>query len=410
MRRLLKTLIFALYSLCVIPSIYAYETGLDILAGQLKDPSQTQPIIQTLENKKIAVLAHAASITKNQTHLIDVLYPRFKVQRIFAPEHGLRSLEDHWIDDGIDEKTKLPVTSLYKRAKRAPSPTELEGIEILIIDLFDVGVRPYTYFATVAEVLKVAAEAHVEVMILDRPNPLGLTRIEGLMLDSSLVGHISAYHPIPYRHGLTLGMWSKLFDREVLQKNGHALILNIVNVKNWNNESTLLDNDRPWIPPSPALQSREQTMLYALWGTLENFNLSVGRGTTNELAFRVFGAPWISQTESQVLAKEINKLGLMKVEPFSWMVTRAQFVGERAYGVRVKWEDTYIHLRTDQVTYEIIRTIYKLFKNRITTHEGSVRALGSKAVLEMAQKNKPWRKVRRMIRKSLRSYSKRILP
>ena len=124
------------------------------------------------EGKNLAVLTHAAAKSKSGIHLIDHLHQKFVLKKIFAPEHGLRTMADDWVDDGIDEATGLPVISLYKHGSRAPRPQDLNGIDAIVVDLQDVGVRYYTYFSTIAEVMKTCAPLKIEVILLDRPNLL----------------------------------------------------------------------------------------------------------------------------------------------------------------------------------------------------------------------------------------------
>ena len=258
-------------------------------------------------------------------------------------------MADDWVEDGQDEATGLPVVSLYKRGSKAPSPEDLKGIEAIVIDLQDVGVRYYTYFSTIAEVMKAAAPLNIEVIILDRPNLLGGNVMEGKVLDKELAGKFTAYHTIPTRHGMTLGELALMINKE----NKLGTKLTVIPVQGWKREYLLTELDRPWLAPSPALVSLDQVGLYALWGSLENFNLSVGRGQTNEEAFRILGAPWISSAESEELALELNQLNFpgLQFKAIQWKVTRSIFVGQEALGVRI--EGDFSQVRTDEFTFKV---------------------------------------------------------
>jgi len=344
-------------------------------------------VSKIFEGKKLAVLTHAAAKSKSGVHLIDFLHQKFELKKIFAPEHGLRTLNDDWVDDGIDEATGLAVMSLYKRGERAPRPEDLQGIDAVVIDLQDVGVRYYTYFSTIAEVMKALAPLKIEVIILDRPNLLGGELIEGKVLDPSLAGSFTAYHTVPTRHGMTLGELAQMINVE----NKINAKLTVIPASGWKRENLINDLDRPWLAPSPALVEIEQVGLYAIWGTLENFNLSVGRGKSNEMAFKILGAPWIEENESKELGLILNQLKLPNLEfvPYSWKVTRAIYEGQLAHGVMIKWNGH--EVRTDEVTYKISAVLFKLFKGRAKLNKMAAQSYGSVKMIEAIESQIPWK-------------------
>jgi uncharacterized protein YbbC (DUF1343 family) len=339
-----------------------------------------------LIGKRLAVLTHAAGQDKNGQHLIDILFKNYDLKKIFAPEHGLRTLADEWVQDGTDDSTGLPVISLYKRSTKAPSPKDLENIDAIVIDLQDVGVRYYTYFSTIAEVMKASAPLNVEIILLDRPNLLGGERLEGKVLDATLAGGFTSYHTVPTRHGMTLGELSLMINSEKQM----GVKLTIIPVTGWDRENQIQNLDRPWIAPSPALIEIKQVGLYAIWGSLENFNLAVGRGKTNELAFKVLGAPWITENESKLLANELNQLGFSSVtfSPFSWNVTRAVYTGQVAHGVWLEWNGE--EIRTDEFTYKVSSTLVRLFKNRLNSENMSSRTYGSATMVNAIRNGIEW--------------------
>lgn len=362
--------------------------------------------MEKLEGKTLAVLTHAAAKDKKGEHLIDILHRSFALKKIFAPEHGLRTASDDWVEDGTDEATGLPVISLYKRSSKGPTAKDLEGIDAIVIDLQDVGVRYYTYFSTIAEVMKAASPLNKEIILLDRPNLLGGLIVEGKVLDSNLAGGFTAYHTVPTRHGMTLGELALMINAEKKMN----VKLTVIPAADWKRENLIFNMDRPWIAPSPALISLDQVGLYAMWGTLENFNLAVGRGQTNEEAFRVVGAPWITTAESKLLAKELNALGFTGVTftAHTWMVTRATYTGKQANGVRVSWDGS--EVRTDEFTYKVASTLVRLFKDRLNIKDMSPSSYGSSTMVNAIKTLTPWSQYGQVIDKELEAFKTRRTP
>ncbi|HXH75588.1 MAG TPA: DUF1343 domain-containing protein [Bacteriovoracaceae bacterium] len=373
----MKNLYLCLLLLVTLPS-FAMEFGLD----RLNEPA----IIEKLEGKNLAVLTHAAARNKKGEHLIDILFHSYKLKKIFAPEHGLRTMEDDFIADVIDEATGLPVISLYKSSSKSLSPADLIGIDAIVIDLQDVGVRYYTYFSTIAAIMKTCAPLGIEVVLLDRPNLLGGKIIEGQVLDPALAGKFTSYHTVPTRHGMTLGELALMINAEKKMD----VKLSVIAATGWVRENLLFNLDRPWLAPSPALIELPQVGLYAIWGTLESINLAVGRGLTNELAFKVIGAPWMTTEQSIKLAFDLNQLGFKGVEftPFSWTVTRAKYVGKVANGVKLKWDGT--EVRTDEFTYKVSSLLIKLFPDQIGTDQFAVASFGSLRMVNAIRQGVPW--------------------
>lgn len=395
----MRRLIFSLFLPILISApTYALDYGID----RLNEAS----IAEKLSGKNLAVLTHAAAKSKSGEHLIDILYKSFSLKKIFAPEHGLRTTNDDYVQDGIDEKTGLPVISLYKRGTRAPRPEDLVGIQAIVVDLQDVGVRYYTYFSTIAEVMKASAPLNIEVILLDRPNLLGGDIVEGKTLDPKLAGNFTAYHTVPTRHGMTLGELAQMINTEKKMN----VKLTVIPVAGWNRESILNQYDREWIPPSPALVNISQVGLYAIWGSLENFNLAVGRGKTNELAFNVLGAPWITSEESILLANNLNAYNLPNVhfKPYSWLVTREMYQGKTAFGVIIEWNGG--EVRTDELTYKVAQTLIKSFPGRLNVADMSAATYGSSKVIDAIKSATPWDEFKKIIDNDVEAFKERRKP
>ncbi len=379
---------------------FAYDFGID----RLREPE----VLSRLEGQRVAMLVHAASVDRDANHLIDLLYPRFNVKKIFVPEHGLRSLNDGWIKDGVDEKTGLPVLSLYQEKSRAPRPQDLSDVDVVVMDLQDVGVRYYTYFSTIAEFVKVAGPLGKEIILLDRPNLLGGTAVEGEVLEKDLQGSFISYHTVPTRHGLTLGELIRMYvaEKKITAK------LNVIPVKGWSREPVWSNPDRAWTPSSPAILTQEQVFLYALWGSLEHFNLSVGRGKTNEKAFRVIAAPWISQAESESLASDLNALGFsgLLFLPEEFVASRDVYLGQTVRGVSIALSKGSETLRTDEVTQVISSLLFNRFGDRLQFSKYAPNYYGSEWLVETIRQKKSWMEVEQVLSPRIQDFKKRREP
>ena len=390
--------ILSFISLFIMLPVFALDYGIDRL--------HEIEVTEKLKGKRLAALTHAAGRSKDGRHLIDELHQNFNLKKIFAPEHGLRTMADDWVEDGQDETTGLPVISLYKRGTRAPRAEDLKDIDAIVIDLQDVGVRYYTYFSTIAEVMKAVAPLKIEVIILDRPNLLGGLVMEGKVLDKELAGNFTAYHTIPTRHGMTLGELAKMINAE----NNLGTQLTIIPARGWNRDYLLNQLDRAWDAPSPALVSLDQVGLYALWGSLENFNLAVGRGQTNEEAFRVLGAPWITLSESQELAQELNQLLFagIKFKAHQWKVSRSIYAGQVATGVRI--DGDFSQIRTDEFTFKVASLLVAKFKERLNMNQMSPQTYGSHKLIAAIRRQEQWEKIKNLIDQELVLFAQRRKP
>jgi uncharacterized protein YbbC (DUF1343 family) len=288
-----------------------------------------------------AVLSHPASRGPTGEHLVDYLFRRqsefdISLVSLFSPEHGFRGDADVDVPDSIDPKTGLPVYSLYG-PREAPTPELLSNVDGVIIDLQDVGVRFYTFATTMALVMKACRESGKKVVVLDRPNPTGGDRWEGAILERALQGSLAAYYPIPTVHGLTLGELA-ILDNDYFSIGAD---LSVLKMEGWHRSDLWTDTGLKWIPPSPALTTFEQAELYSFLGTLEAVNFAVGRGITNERAFRIFGAPWITSAESKSFVGKLNALGLpgLSFRSVSWKATRSEYEGKVCRGFEVLLTD-----------------------------------------------------------------------
>ena len=261
-------------------------TGLDVVVDAGGAP---------LLNRKIGLLVHAGSLTFTGKHAIDALTEAgVKVARLFGAEHGYRGLAaaGEKVEDGVDQKTGLPVVSLYGK-KTKPSMEDLQGLDAFVVDMQDAGVRFYTYAATVLHCLATCAEANVPLVVLDRPNPIGGVRIDGpLSAPESEVGRsLVNMTPGPLVHGFTL---AELVRFANAGRNAPARV-NAVTMKGWSRAMTWHDTGLPWVNPSPNLRSADACLAYPGTCLIEGTNASEGRGT--DAPFLKIGAPWLKSAE-----------------------------------------------------------------------------------------------------------------
>ncbi|REC73786.1 DUF1343 domain-containing protein [Chryseobacterium elymi] len=247
---------------------------------------QFQLYLPLLKNKTIGVVTNQTGLMSDKSHVVDFLVKNnIKIQAIFAPEHGFRGDADagEKVKNGVDTKTGIPIISLYGNNKK-PKPEQLKGIDIVIFDIQDVGVRFYTYISTLAYLMEAGAENNVEIMVLDRPNPHdGYT--DGPVLKkkwSSFVG----MHEVPVVYGLTIGEYGKMVNGEKWLKNGVQAKYTLIPMKNYhkNKRYPILDK------PSPNLPNDKSINLYPSLCFFEGTQVSVGRGTS--LPFQIYGSPW----------------------------------------------------------------------------------------------------------------------
>jgi uncharacterized protein YbbC (DUF1343 family) len=292
-----------------------------------------------LRGKRIGLLVHAASVTADGRHAVEVLRASgVDVRRLFSPEHGLRSraAAGEKLADGTDPESGLPVVSLYG-TKTAPDRRDLADLDALVIDLQDAGVRFYTYAATMVRCLEAASDAGVELVVLDRPNPLGGARIAGPERQPGLPASLMSALPGPLLHGLTLGEMARLVNG----RRSKPARLTVVPMSGWTRDMVWADTGRPFVPPSPNLRTAEAVLAYPGIALLEATNLSEGRGT--EAPFLVFGAPFLKPEET---AREVRAEGF-RFEPASFTpvaspaATSPKHAGTRCRGLRVSITDAH---------------------------------------------------------------------
>jgi uncharacterized protein YbbC (DUF1343 family) len=261
-----------------------------------------------LQGRRIGIVCNPASVDSELRHIVDRLTNTHEttLAAIFGPQHGFRSdVQENMIETGHarDEDRRVPVFSLYSET-REPTAGMLEGLDVLVIDLQDVGTRIYTYIYTMANCLRASRRHGVKVIVCDRPNPIGGAAVEGPMLMRGYESFVGLF-PIPMRHGMTIGELARLFNEEF----GIGADLEVVSMAGWRREMYFDDSNVPWVLPSPNIPTLDSAIVYPGTVLFEGTNVSEGRGTTRP--FELLGAPWI---QAEPFAAMLNRVGLPGVK------------------------------------------------------------------------------------------------
>jgi uncharacterized protein YbbC (DUF1343 family) len=306
-----------------------------------------------IARRRIGLVTSASAVTADVTPAADALGAVGTLVALFAPEHGLAAHEADGaqVDSSIDAHSGLPLYSLYGETKK-PTAAMLSGIDALVFDIQDVGARFYTYIWTLSYVLEAAAEHHMPVVVLDRPNPINGLALEGPLLEPGYASFVGRY-PIPLRHGMTVGELARMFDAE--QELGASLT--VVPMGGWEREMWYDRTGLPWVPPSPAMPKLETAIVYPGTCLLEGTNVSAGRGTSTP--FELIGAPWI---DAYRLAAALNGLSLpgVRFRPASFRPWTDKHAGAACQGVylHVLDRETFRPLATGLHILSVLRTLW----------------------------------------------------
>jgi len=328
-----------------------------------------QPVITGLENFcqnplsgldgcRLGLLCNPASVDRHFRHARELIAQRYpgQLKALYAPQHGFHAdKQDNMIEsaDGIDPVLKIPVFSLYSRT-RIPTREMLEPIDVLLVDLQDVGTRVYTFIYTLSYCME-AAKAHAKkVVVLDRPNPVSGKVTEGNCVAADCTSFVGRF-PIPMRHGLTIGELALLFNQQF----GIDCDLEVIPLQNWRRAMYHSDTELPWVPPSPNLPTPVSAIVYPGQVIWEGTNVSEGRGTTQP--FEIFGAPFIELTKLSAGLTEKQIPGVI-LRPISFEPTFNKWAGQPCYGYQ-------IHV-TEATAYQSYTTSLRLLQAVIRHHGG----------------------------------------
>jgi uncharacterized protein YbbC (DUF1343 family)/CubicO group peptidase (beta-lactamase class C family) len=333
--------------------------------------------LRMLQGRRVGLLTNHTGRSALGTATIDLLHDAAGVELValFSPEHGIRGDLDARVSSSLDEKTGLPIHSLYGDTRR-PTNAMLEGMDTIVIDLQDIGARFYTYVTTMAYVMEEAATRGIRVVVLDRPNPINGFDIEGPSLDAASTG-FTGYHPMPIRHGMTIGELAALFNEE----KEIGADLTVVQMTGWGRDLWFDQTGLFWVNPSPNMRNMIQASLYPGIGAIEGTNISVGRGT--DTPFEQLGAPWIDGSR---LAAELNARQLPGVRfyPVAFTPSSSKYAGEHCQGTFLLVTDR-TRLRPVRVGLEVAATLHRLYPG-IYQLEAARTLMGSAETLERVRR------------------------
>ena len=325
---------------------------------------------QILVGKRVGLVTNPSGVDSQLRSTIDILYnaPGVNLVALYGPEHGVRGdvYAGGHVTDTKDERTGLPVYSLYG-ATRKPTKEMLQGIDIMVYDIQDVGARSYTFISTLGLVMEACGELGIEVMVLDRPNPLGGHKIEGCYVEQPFNSFVSQYK-IPYVYGLTVGELAEMINEEGMnrgQKGNQAPAkckLWVVPMEGWTRDMLYEDTGLPWILPSPNIPYKDTPLYYAssgVCGELYGF-MNIGIGYT--LPFQVFGATWLDPDKLKDRLESYNLPGVdfrtIWFKPFSGSAK-----GELVGGVQFFFTE-YEKARITEVQFYVIQAVAELYPNK----------------------------------------------
>lgn len=323
------------------------QTGLDMLEAQKFAP---------LRGKHVGLITNHTGLDAQGRSTVEVLShgAGVKLVALFSPEHGYSGRNDEKIYSSTDAATGLPIFSLYGETLR-PTDDMLRGVDALVFDVQDAGVRFYTYITTMAYCMEEAAKRHIAFFVLDRPNPLGGEVVEGPILDANKISFVG-YFPLPVRYGLTIGELAQFLNAE----NQIGVELHVVAMKNWHRNEFFDNTGIRWVPPSPNLRTTKGAILYPGLEILQNAEVSVGRGT--ETPFEEFGAPWI-RGEEVATALNARNLAGVRFAPQPFVTVSGLYAGQRCGGVAVRITDR-AEVRSMRVGLEIASVLRRLYPDQ----------------------------------------------
>lgn len=325
---------------------------------------------EALKGKRIGLITNPTGVDADLNATPDILAGADDVQLVamFAPEHGIRGdvAAGDRVATSTDPATGVKVYSIYGATKK-PTAEMLKGIDALVYDIQDNGCRSYTFISTMGKAMEAAAEAGIEFVVLDRPNPLGGNRVEGPLTEPDCISFVSQY-PIPYLYGLTPGELALYLKGEGLIKGADKLDLTVVPMEGWTRDMEYGDTGLPWVLPSPHLPSEETSMYYPATGIAGELGwISIGVGYT--LPFRTFAAPWIDAAK---LSQRLNDLQLpgIRFRPIHYTPYYGIFKGQPVKGVEMYVTDP-DKAQLTTVQFYVMQELHKMYPKQSPLLQGA---------------------------------------
>ena len=330
------------------------RTGVEVLAERNFD---------ILKGKNVGLITNPTGIDRNFKSTIDILNeaPGVKLIALFGPEHGVRGdyAAGDYVENFTDPDTGIPVYSIYGKTRK-PTPEMLKNIDVLVYDIQDIGSRSYTYISTLGLAMEAAAENNIELVVLDRPNPLGGIKMEGLLTEPKFVSFVSQF-PIPYIHGLTVGELARYLNGEGLLANGVKCKLTVIPMRGWKRKMTFDKTGLPWVLTSPHIPHEYSPMYYPVSGILgELYVMNIGVGYT--LPFQLFAAEWI---DAPKLTRNLNNLNLpgIRFRPVHFTPYYSVSRGTMVHGVQVHITD-FEKANLSLVQFYVMQECHKLWPDK----------------------------------------------
>lgn len=377
------------------------KTGIEVLKDNQFD---------LLKGKRVGLITNPTGVDSKLKSTIDILYeaPGVKLTALYGPEHGVRGnfAAGDRVDNYIDEKTKIPVYSLYGKTHK-PTPEMLKDVDILVYDIQDIGCRSYTYIATMGEAMEAAGENNIPFVVLDRPNPLGGYKIEGNIVEEGYYSFVSPF-PIPYIYGLTCGELAQMLNGEKMLSS--KCDLKVVAMEGWKREMKFTDTGLPWVPTSPHVPHNYSPEYYVCSGVLGELGV-ISEGVGYTIPFQVFAAEWI---DASVLADRMNGLELSGVifRPISFKPFYGRDEGKALNGVQIHIID-YSKLNLMSLQYYFMQVHNELYPDKNIFEMGKRRwgmfdkVAGTSKVREMFSKNYKYDDVKEFFDKDIAPFRKK---
>lgn len=363
-----------------------------------------------LQGKRVGLITNPTGVNRDLKSTVDVLNDakNVKLVALFGPEHGVRG-DIHAgdkVDNMKDEKTGLPIFSFYGKTRK-PSAEMLKGIDVLVYDIQDIGCRSFTFISTMGLAMEAAAEQGIEMVVLDRPNPIGGLKVEGCLTEDDRISFVSQFK-IPYLYGLTCGELALLLNGERMLKNQVQCKLTVVKMKGWKRKMNYGDTGLQWIASSPHIPQAVTSYYYPASGIVGELGyLSIGVGYT--IPFQMFAASWM---DADLLADAMNahRLPGVTFRPIHLRPFYSVGKGEQLQGVQVHITD-YAKASLTPIQFVLIEEVARLFpQHSIMEHADSKRfdmfdkVCGSKSIRTLLAKRNKWKDVKKYWDKDVKSF------
>lgn len=381
-------------AMLILPALLAgrVKTGLDVLVEQNFAP---------IAGKRVGVIANRNSVTWDHRNIVEVIAASKRVHlvAIFAPEHGFSAASPAGasIESSKESVTGVPIYSLFNRGSNRPSLEMLAGVDVLVYDLQESGARFWTFTTTLGYVMEAAAQRKIPIYVLDRPNPINGTAVEGPILDDKYKSMIG-YGLRPVRHGMTVGELARFFNGE----NHIGADLHVIGMQGWDRKMWMDQTGLEWISPSPNLRNLTAVILYPGVCLVETTMVSVGRGT--DAPFLMFGAPWIAHLE---LADYLNHRNIPGVRfmPRRFTPAEAPYKGQEVFGLDVQLLDR-DKLNSPRMGLEILAALLKFNPDKFSLDRKVMLLLGNDRAAEMLRQGKTGAEIDDALQPELEAFRK----